>query len=276
MDEKEELVISKRNKRKLTQCNDSKEDNTIKYIVEDKEDDSYMKSSFDFISNLKTSMKYFKHSNDIKNLNENDSIDKMKKEIKFLREKHIILKNRLNELNKHKNDSDIQLLENALNIIEKENISLKAKIRICDSKDENPLKNIKHIATVEISRMKSILSHMNTRPKGRMRSPSSTININTNKLLSDSNRLSLSCKNVNNSKYYIPLSSPSDSEQVLFSCRMKRTNDSLNKMMRNINSMSVNGKKVYNKNISKLKFCLIKNRQNVTSSTCSTLRKSVI
>ena len=126
--------------------------------------------------------------------------------------------------------------------------------------------------------MKSILSHFNTRQKSRIRSPSSTINISTNKLLSDSNRLSISCKNVNNSKYYmnLPISSPSDSEQVLFSCRKKRTNDSLNKMMRNINSMSVNGKKVYNKNISKLKFCLIKNRQNVTSSTCSTLRKSVI
>ena len=56
MDEKEELVISKRNKRKLTQCNDSKEDNTIQYIVEDKEDDSYMKSSFDFISILLLNM----------------------------------------------------------------------------------------------------------------------------------------------------------------------------------------------------------------------------
>ena len=271
MDEKDELV--RRNKRNFKQCNESKEDNTIKYIAEDKENDTYMKSSLDFISNLKTSMKYFKHSDDIKKFN---VIDIMKKEIKLIREKHIILKNRLKGINKE--ESDITLLENAVNIIEKENISLKEKINICNSKGKNPVKNVKHIATVEISRMKSILSHFNTRPKSRIRSPSSTINISTNKLLSDSNRLSISCKNVNNSKYYmnLPISSPSDSEQVLFSCRMKRTNDSLNKMMRNINSMSVNGKKVYNKNISKLKFCLIKNRQNVTSSTCSTLRKSVI
>ena len=271
MDEKDELV--RRNKRNFKQCNESKEDNTIKYIDKDKENDTYMKSSLDFISNLKTSMKYFKHSDDIKKFNE---IDIMKKEIKLIREKHIILKNRLKGINKE--ESDITLLENAVNIIEKENISLKEKINICNSKGKNRVKNVKHIATVEISRMKSILSHFNTRQKSRIRSPSSTINISTNKLLSDSNRLSISCKNVNNSKYYmnLPISSPSDSEQVLFSCRMKRTNDSLNKMMRNINSMSVNGKKVYNKNISKLKFCLIKNRQNVTSSTCSTLRKSVI
>ena len=271
MDEKDELV--RRNKRNFKQCNESKEDNTIKYIDKDKENDTYMKSSLDFISNLKTSMKYFKHSDDIKKFNE---IDIMKKEIKLIREKHIILKNRLKGINKE--ESDITLLENAVNIIEKENISLKEKINICNSKGKNPVKNVKHIATVEISRMKSILSHFNTRPKSRIRSPSSTTNISTNKLLSDSNRLRISCKNVNNSKYYmnLPISSPSDSEQVLFSCRMKRTNDSLNKMMRNINSMSVNGKKVYNKNISKLKFCLIKNRQNVTSSTCSTLRKSVI
>ena len=271
MDEKDELV--RRNKRNFKQCNESKEDNTIKYIDKDKENDTYMKSSLDFISNLKTSMKYFKHSDDIKKFNE---IDILKKEIKLIREKHIILKNRLKGINKE--ESDITLLENAVNIIEKENISLKEKINICNSKSKNPVKNVKHIATVEISRMKSILSHFNTRQKSRIRSPSSTINISTNKLLSDSNRLSISCKNVNNSKYYmnLPISSPSDSEQVLFSCRKKRTNDSLNKMMRNINSMSVNGKKVYNKNISKLKFCLIKNRQNVTSSTCSTLRKSVI
>ena len=271
MDEKDELV--RRNKRNFKQCNESKEDNTIRYITKDKENDTYMKSSLDFISNLKTSMKYFKHSDDIKKFNE---IDILKKEIKLIREKHIILKNRLKGINKE--ESDITLLENAVNIIEKENISLKEKINICNSKGKNSVKNVKHIATVEISRMKSILSHFNTRQKSRIRSPSSTINISTNKLLSDSNRLSISCKNVNNSKYYmnLPISSPSDSEQVLFSCRMKRTNDSLNKMMRNINSMSVNGKKVYNKNISKLKFCLIKNRQNVTSSTCSTLRKSVI
>ena len=271
MDEKDELV--RRNKRNFKQCNESKEDNTIKYIDKDKENDTYMKSSLDFISNLKTSMKYFKHSDDIKKFNE---IDIMKKEIKLIREKHIILKNRLKGINKE--ESDITLLENAVNIIEKENISLKEKINICNSKGKNSVKNVKHIATVEISRMKSILSHFNTRQKSRILSPSSTINISTNKLLSDSNRLSISCKNVNNSKYYmnLPISSPSDSEQVLFSCRKKRTNDSLNKMMRNINSMSVNGKKVYNKNISKLKFCLIKNRQNVTSSTCSTLRKSVI
>ena len=111
MDEKDELV--RRNKRNFKQCNESKEDNTIKYIDKDKENDTYMKSSLDFISNLKTSMKYFKHSDDIKKFNE---IDIMKKEIKLIREKHIILKNRLKGINKE--ESDITLLENAVNIID--------------------------------------------------------------------------------------------------------------------------------------------------------------
>ena len=52
MDEKDELV--RRNKRNFKQCNESKEDNTIKYIDKDKENDAYMKSYLDFISNLKT------------------------------------------------------------------------------------------------------------------------------------------------------------------------------------------------------------------------------
>ena len=270
------MIISKRNKKCRKQCDDTKEDNTIKYITEDNENDSYIKSSLDFITNLKSSMNYFINSNDIKQ-NENESIDTMKKEIKQLKEKHIILKERLKQINKHKEDDDIKFLENAINIIESENISLKEKIQMCNN-NKKPIKNIKHIATVEIARMKSILSNLCIRPKSTIRSSPSTVNISTNKILSDSNKLSTSCKNVNTSKYILNLqaNSPSDSERVLFSCRMKGTNDSLNNMMKKINSMSLNGRKINNKNISKLKFSLLKNRQNVTSSTCSTLRKSVI
>ena len=100
-------------------------------------------------------------------------------------------------------------------------------------------------------------------------------------LLNENNRLISSCKNVNNSRYYMnsPVNSPCESEKILFSVRIKKLNPNkpTKSFFKKHNMMSLIGKMSMIKSSSlKLKFNLEKNRPNITSSTCSTVKKSVL
>lgn len=292
---------SSRQQKKMNNNNEGEQnENTVKYLIGDNdkiEMDKYFICSNNLLDEIKNSINYFSntHNNNNVNKNKNDQdIEYLIHKLYLQKKKNKKLKEKLNAIsNKTKKDkNDLILLENNLRVLEKNNQKIKEKITFYQhsSLDKNDQKkihihqNIKETASKELFRMKSLLFSLSTRThRSDITSPRKTLSSHQKKMSNNfdiNNQPMPSCKNSNNSKYYLnlPSNSPNEGEKMLFNVRIRKKSANgslLNSVSVKHNSTSFLGSK--NINNTKLKYAtLLKSRQNITSSTCSTLRKSII
>ena len=291
---------SRQQKKIINNTDDEQIENTIKYLKDENdksEMDMYFLCSNNLLTEVKNSINYFSNTNKINNVvkdKDNQDIEYLINNLYLHKKKNKKLKERLEFIsNKTKKDkNDLILMENNLRILEKDNQKIKEKIKFFQNSSINNDEanktlvhsNIKEIASKELTRMKSLLVSLSHRTnRNNIRSPRKTLSSHQKKMEHDfdiNNQPISSCKNSNSSKYYLnlPNNSPHEGEKMLFNVRIRKKSSNgslLNSVSVKHNSMSFLGSK--NVNNTKLKYSnLLKSKQNITSSTCSTLRKSVI